>query len=168
MTLGTRVAVMRDGIVEQVGPALEVIRRPANMFVAGFAGSPAMNLWLCACSRVNDSMRVVSPAFSIELEGFDVTLPDGSQVWIGGRPHDVDLVPTGEGDGVGRVEVVEPLGPVMLVHLRVDGLRHEFVRVVVAGDTGIEVGDQASFSARRDLLHLFDGKTGRRLIDSHV
>ena len=61
MTLGTRVAVMRDGIVEQVAPALEVFRRPANVFVAGFVGSPGMNLWSCTCHRVGDGVRVVSP-----------------------------------------------------------------------------------------------------------
>ena len=168
MTLGTRVAVMRDGIVEQVAPALEVFRRPANVFVAGFVGSPAMNLWPCTCNRVGDGLRVVSPAFSIELKGIAVAGPDGRDIRVGVRPHDIDLLPKGEADGVGRVEIVEPLGPMTLIHLRVDGLPREFVRVVVAGDTVIEVGDQASFRVGRDRLHLFDGRTGRLLIQSHA
>jgi ABC-type sugar transport system ATPase subunit len=163
MTLGTRVAVMRDGIVEQVAPALDVFRRPANAFVAGFVGSPAMNLWRCACHRVGDRLRAVSSALTIELDGVDFGLPDGGEVRVGVRPHDIGLVPDGEGDGAGRVDVVEPLGPVTLVHLRVDGLPHELVRVVVAGDSGIAVGDRAGFSARRDRLHLFDGEGRRRL-----
>jgi multiple sugar transport system ATP-binding protein len=163
MTLGTRLAVMRDGVVEQVAPALEVFRRPANVFVAGFVGSPAMNLWPARCGRVGGRLRVSSPAFAIDPVGVEVLLPDGSDVQVGVRPHDIDLVPNGEGDGIGRVEIVEPLGPVTLIHLRVDGLPDEFVRVVVPGDTRIGVGDDASFRARADRLHLFDARTGRRL-----
>lgn len=163
MTLGTRVAVMRDGIVEQVAPAMEVFRRPTNVFVAGFVGSPAMNLWPCTCDRVGDGLRAVSPAFTIELNGLEVAGSDGRDIWVGVRPHDIELVPADEADGIGRVEIVEPLGPVTLIHLRVDGLPHEFVRVVVAGDTGIEVGDEVSFSVRRDRLHVFDGEGQRRL-----
>jgi multiple sugar transport system ATP-binding protein len=165
MTLGTRVAVMRDGIVEQVAPALEVFRRPANVFVAGFVGSPAMNLWPCTCHRSGDGLRVVSPALSIEPEGVDVAVPDGGHIRVGVRPHDIDLVPSGEGDGVGRVEVVELLGPATVIHLRVDGLPHEFVRVVVPADARIEVDDRASFRVRRDRLHMFDGMTGQRLAE---
>ena len=163
MTLGTRVAVMRDGIVEQVAPALDVFRRPANVFVAGFVGSPGMNLWPCKYHRVGDGVRVVSPALSLELERADFGVPDGGTVWAGVRPHDIDLVADGEGDAVGNVDVVEPLGPVTLIHLRVEGLPHELVRMVVAGDTGIQVGDRASFRVRRDRLHFFGGEGKRRL-----
>jgi multiple sugar transport system ATP-binding protein len=164
MTLGTRVAVMRDGIVEQVAPALEVFRRPANVFVAGFVGSPAMNLWPCSCNRVGYGLRVVSAALSIELEGVDVGVSDGREVWVGVRPHDMELVPTGEGDAVGHADIVEPLGPETLIHFRVNGLPHVFVRVAVTSDTRINVGDEAGFRVRRDRVHLFDGKTGVRLV----
>jgi ABC-type sugar transport system ATPase subunit len=162
MTLGTRVAVMREGIIEQIAPALEVFRRPSNVFVAGFVGSPAMNLWPCTYNRVGDGQRVISPALSIEL-GVDVAVSDGGEGWVGLRPQDLDLVATGEGDFVGHADIVEPLGPVTLIHFRVDTLPNEFVRVVAAGDIGIEVGDEASLGVRRDRLHLFDGTTGRRL-----
>ncbi len=168
MTLGTRVAVMRDGLLEQVAPPLEVFRRPANVFVAGFVGSPAMNLWPCTYNRAGDGLQVVSPSTSITLKGIDVAPSDTSDIRVGVRPHDIDLVPKGEADGVGRVEIVEPLGPATLIHLRVDGLPKEFVRVVVPADTQIEVSDQASFRVRRDRLHVFDGKTGRRLVDNPV
>ena len=167
MTLGTRVAVMRDGAIEQVAPPLEVFRRPANVFVAGFVGSPAMNLWPMHGAVSAMGCASSSPAFSIELEDVDVPLPDGGDIWVGVRPHDIDLVPNGEADGVGRVEIVEPLGPVTVIHLRVDGLPDEFVRVVVPADTRIDVGDDASFRARRDRLHLFDARTGQRLGGSH-
>jgi multiple sugar transport system ATP-binding protein len=163
MTLGTRVAVMRDGILEQVAPGLDVFLRPANVFVAGFVGSPAMNLWRCSCARLDAGLRIVSPAFSIEAEGLGSTVPDGGDVWVGIRPHDVDLVPSGEGDGAGRADIVERLGSTTVVHLSIQGMPDEFVRVVVPPDVWIEVGDQASFRLRRDRLHVFDGKTTRRI-----
>ena len=136
MTLGTRVAVMRDGIIEQVAPPRDVYRTPANSFVARFVGAPSMNLWPSA---------------------------DEPGVLIGVRPHDIDLAPVGEGDGVGRVAIVEPLGPATLIHLRVDGLTDELVRVVVPADTPIAEDDRTGFRVRRDRIHRFDGATGRRL-----
>ena len=163
MTLGTRVAVMRDGVLEQVAPALEVFRRPANVFVAGFVGSPAMNLWRCSCTRLDAGLRIVSPAFSIDVADVGDAAPAGGEIRAGIRPHDIDLVPIGEGDGTGRAEIVERLGPMTVVHLRTPGMPKEFVRVVVPPDMRIEVGDQASFRVRRDRLHLFDDKSERRV-----
>ena len=113
MTLGTRVAVMRDGIVEQVAPALEVFRRPANVFVAGFVGSPAMNLWRCSVSSARRrAARRLASLLDRAGRRWMSRLPDGSDVWVGIRPHDIELVPNGDGDGAGRVDIVEPLGPV--------------------------------------------------------
>jgi multiple sugar transport system ATP-binding protein len=163
MTLGTRVAAMRDGTLAQVGAALDLFRRPANVFVARFVGSPAMNLWRCACSAIHGGVRMVSPAFSFDLAPADFAAPEQSEVWVGIRPHDVDLLPDGGGDCRGRVEVVEPLGPVTVIQLRVDALPHELVRVVVPADTGVAVNDQVSVRVRRDRLHVFDGRTERRL-----
>jgi multiple sugar transport system ATP-binding protein len=163
MTLGTRVAVMRDGIVEQVAPAPEVFRRPANAFVARFVGSPAMNLWPGRYDRSNGGPRVMSPVCSVALGEDRVNVPEGAELLIGVRPHDIDLVPNGEGDGVGRVDVAELLGPSTVLHLRVEGLPSERVRVVTPEETRIGVHDHTGFRVRRDRLHLFDGKTGQRL-----
>jgi multiple sugar transport system ATP-binding protein len=159
MTLGTRIAVMREGIIEQVAPPLEVFRRPANVFVAGFVGSPAMNLWPGTYNGAGDE-PAISPDFAIDLRG--IAVPGTGDIRIGVRPHDIDLVPSADADGVGRVEVVEPLGQVTLIHLRVTGL-DGFVRVIAPADLQIAVNDQAGFRVRRDRLHFFDGKTGRRL-----
>ena len=161
MTLGTRVAVMRDGAIEQVGPALAVFDRPANTFVAGFVGSPAMNLWPGTCRRRDGPAHVASAVCSIDLDKACPGVPDGAELVAGVRPHDIDV--RSDGDCTGRVEIVEPLGPVTLVHLRVAGLPGEFVRVIVPSDTRIGVEDHVRFRIRRDRLHLFDGRTGRRL-----
>jgi ABC-type sugar transport system ATPase subunit len=133
MTLGTRIAVMRDGVVEQVGAPLDVYRCPATAFVAGFVGSPAMNL-----RRDGDTL-------------------------VGIRPHDIELTAPDTGDARARVEVVEPLGASTLVHLRpLDGAG-DLVRVVLNGDAHVAAGDEVGYRLRRDRIHVFDGRTGGRL-----
>ena len=136
MTLGTRVAVMRDGVIEQVAPPRDLYRAPANTFVARFVGAPSMNLW---------------PS------------PEDTGVLIGVRPHDIDLARVGEGDGNGGVGMVEARGPVTLGYLGGDGLTEELVRVVVPAETPIAEDDRTGFRVRRDRIHRFDEGTGRRL-----
>jgi ABC-type sugar transport system ATPase subunit len=166
MTLATRVAVMRDGAAEQIGSPLDVFRRPANTFVAGFIGSPAMNLWPSVCQRRGSAVRMTSAVGPMELELCAPDLPDigdGADLLLGVRPHDIDLTTAADADATGSVEVVEPLGSVVLVHLRVGGRPDGFVRVVVPSDDPPAPGDQVRFRLRRDRLHLFDRATGRRL-----
>jgi multiple sugar transport system ATP-binding protein len=163
MTLGTRVAVMRDGIIEQVAPPHDVFRRPANSFVARFIGSPAMNLWRWEPGLAQSGPRPSAAMWSNLLAQGGIKAPDGTALLVGVRPHDIDLVASGEGDGVGRVEITELLGAVIVIHLRLEGEGEELVRIVAPAETQIGVDDQAGFRVRRDRLHLFDGKTGQRL-----
>jgi ABC-type sugar transport system ATPase subunit len=142
MTLGTRIAVMRDGRIEQLGPPLEVFRRPDNMFVASFVGSPAMNLW---------------------ESGGAPDLPDTHGGIIGVRPHDIAMVAAADADGQGCVEVLEPLGASTLIHLAVEGRAGDLLRIVVPGDHAVGVGDRVGYRVRRDRVHVFDPQTSRRM-----
>lgn len=93
MTLGDRVAVLREGRVQQVAPPMELYRRPANRFVAEFIGSPAMNILRCTAVTAADGrgVRLEGPGFDLHLDDTRVhDLPD--QVLLGIRPHDVELV----------------------------------------------------------------------------
>jgi ABC-type sugar transport system ATPase subunit len=162
MTLGTRVAVLRDGALEQVAAPLELYRRPDNAFVAGFIGSPAMNLWRCRIDGDDGHQRLASPAGPIALAGDIVEVPRHDDVLVGVRPHDIELVSQGDGEN-GEVAIVEPLGPVSLVHARVPALTAEFVRVVVGADQAPAVGERARLRVRRDRVHLFDASTERRI-----
>jgi ABC-type sugar transport system ATPase subunit len=141
MTLGTRIAVMREGVIEQVGAPMDVFRHPTNTFVAEFVGSPAMNVW--------------APGERLPLAGTH-------GVALGVRPHDIELTEATAGDGQGRVEVIERLGASTLVHLTVDG-RAGLVRVVVSADRGLGVGEVVGFRLRRDRIHHFDSQSLRRL-----
>ena len=163
MTLGTRVAVVRDGILEQVAPAQALYRRPANAFVAGFVGSPAMNLWPCTYRADRDAARLTTPLGALDLPPAPIAARDGAELLLGVRPHDIELAADGRGDAMGRVDIVEPLGPATLIHLHVEGLAAHRARVMVPADVPLELGALTSFRVRRDRLHLFDRATGRRV-----
>jgi multiple sugar transport system ATP-binding protein len=175
MTLGTRVAVMREGTIEQVARPLDLFRRPANAFVAGFIGAPAMNFVRgTILPHGAGSLRLASPAFTIDEVLARKERPDGAishdtdavtpgEVLLGVRPHDIDLTPPGEGHGVGRVEIVELLGSTSVIHLRVDGVPDSLLRVVVSSDATVAINEQVGFHIPVDRLHLFDERTGRRL-----
>jgi ABC-type sugar transport system ATPase subunit len=139
ITLGRRVAVMRDGAIEQVAPPLEVYGRPANTFVARFIGAPAMNL---------------VPA---TLAGIDA--PSGAVIGI--RPHDVTLGASGQLHAT--VDVVEPRGHDYLLHLRLDAPGAGPFLAVVAGAAPPPAGAEVFVTLPPDRLHLFDGPHGQRL-----
>jgi multiple sugar transport system ATP-binding protein len=160
MTLGSRIAVMHDGSLEQVAAPMDLYDRPANTFVASFIGSPAMNIWPGTIVRAGGHL-------SLRVNGFqwdDLAIRDldRQRVLVGVRPHDVDLVPTDEGDGTGRVEIVEPLGPTTLLHVSVEGSDSR-ARILTAANTRVVAGERIGFRARRERLHWFDDQTGRRL-----
>jgi multiple sugar transport system ATP-binding protein len=161
MTLGTRIAVMHDGALEQVAAPMELYDKPANVFVAGFIGSPAMNIWPSSILLADhsggrrDSVRSLCPP---AIDGFD-----RGRLLLGIRPHDLDLAPAETSDAGGRVDILEPLGPTLLAHVVIEGPSNTRARILVAADTKIAVGDRVGLNARRDRLHWFDRETGRRL-----
>ena len=111
ITLGERIAVLSEGVLQQVGPPQDVYDHPANVFVAGFIGSPPMNLLRGSVSPGRVTVG------DVELEAPSAPLPEG-EVLVGIRPE--GLRPTGEGHAGPVfevcVEVVEPLGDEVLVH----------------------------------------------------
>jgi multiple sugar transport system ATP-binding protein len=114
MTLGDRVVVMRHGVVQQVDAPERLYRKPANMFVAGFIGSPAMNFVQGTLSNG-----------SVTLGPHTVALPTSSgptgPVVVGIRPEDIAV--SNAADALpARIEITEQLGPEMLVHVDVPGL----------------------------------------------
>ena len=157
MTMADRIVVMRDGIVEQAGLPLDLYDRPATLFVAGFIGSPAMNLFKGAIH--------VDGAPSFVTEG-GVTLPlksapsgsDGRPSIYGIRPEHLSL---GGGTMAAEVSVVEPTGSETQVFAKVGGQKivGVFRERVVARS-----GEVFMLSPNLDAVHLFDGKTGARMI----
>ena len=158
MTLGTRIAIMHDGALQQVAPPMEVYNRPANMFVAGFIGAPAMN-FLAATSVGVDSLRLATGGSVVR---FPHGASPGAQVILGVRPQDVELVDGGTADLHGAAEVVEPRGSDAVLHVRIDE-RTDALSVVVDSDRLVARGESLGLRFRRDRLHLFDARTEQRM-----
>jgi multiple sugar transport system ATP-binding protein len=156
MTLGTRVAVMRDGRLEQVGTPLEIFQRPANVFVATFFGSPAMNIWRCGWTRTETGIRLAGCGLTLDLEATGNLRLEQDTVLVGVRPHDISLAPRDDADAVGRVDVVEPLGATTVLHVRIDGASERAIRVVVPADRGPVVDAEVAIRINRDRVYLFD------------
>jgi ABC-type sugar transport system ATPase subunit len=166
MTLGTTVAVMRDGRLEHVGTPLEIFQRPANVFVATFFGSPGMNIWRCRWTATATGIRLAGSGLSIDLVGTVNLSLEQDTVLVGVRPHDISLAPPGAADAVGRVDVVEPLGATTVLHIRIDGAQERPVRVVVPADQTAMVDAEVAIRIRRDRVYLFDERTGVALTRS--
>jgi ABC-type sugar transport system ATPase subunit len=160
MTLGARVAVMRDGRIEQLAPPLELYRRPSNAFVAAFIGTPAMNLWACEVHPAGELARVTGQGWSIDAG--PALVPPATHAILGVRPHDLALADDGSGDVSGEAAVVEPLGASTIVHVRVAGMR-ELVRLVVPGTRHVTAGQTVAVRISRDRLHWFDAEGRTRL-----
>jgi multiple sugar transport system ATP-binding protein len=160
MTLADRIVVLNAGRIEQVGTPLELYHRPANLFVAGFIGSPQMNLIECQVAGVGPSEVLVSlpggGTLSVPVQ------PDGVQagdaVTLGIRPDHVRISP--EGALTGRVELVEELGENHLLY--VDAGQGRRLTVREPGDARHEAGSTVSLDLAREFCHLFRG-TGEAL-----
>jgi multiple sugar transport system ATP-binding protein len=162
MTLGDRVVIMRDGRVQQIGTPLQVYGKPANKFVAGFIGAPAMNF-------VDVSVRGEGGATLVEGEGglkLTVGGPDapalaaynGRRVILGVRPEHLVLGEGAPGHGFdARVEVVEQLGSEILLETRVGATSVTAARV--DAESRVARGDQVRLSAQPGRLHFFDPET---------
>jgi multiple sugar transport system ATP-binding protein len=154
MTLGHRVAVLRDGHLQQCGPPRTLYERPTNVFVAGFIGSPAMNL----CSVPLGSNG------SVSVGGVTVPVPrsvDGDVLVVGLRPESLEVA----SEGIpARVEVVEDVGADAFVFCAAE-LNGESTRLVARTEArkAPQQGERVSLLPRAEEAHLFDPASGERL-----
>ena len=162
MTLGDRIAVLRDGRVEQLAPPLDVYARPASVFVADFIGAPRMNWFGGRLAR--DAGRLVARCggFRVDVPGLaSEAAREGREITLGVRPQDLRPAPPDDADLRGRVEVREALGSTLLVHARSD--RGDELRVLVPVETPVAIGEPIGVRIDRHRVHLFDTSSGARL-----
>jgi len=158
MTMADRIVVMQAGRIEQVGPPLEIYDMPANVFVAGFIGSPSMNFIGGRLRRVDAGWEVVGDQSLTVLED-NPEFADGDDVVLGIRPEHLHVSPAGLGIAA-RVEVVEPTGATTYVHTRISGTS---VTAVFSERRRLQTGEQIGLSLELDRVHLFHSKTGMRI-----
>ena len=166
MTLATKIVVMKEGVVQQIGTPSEIYTKPANLFVADFMGSPAMNL---IPSKVNNNGNgyelVIEREDDEPLVLHDKGVSDlPSDVIIGIRPEDIGDAKLRKSNGLEMseclVDVVEPAGADTYVLL---GLGGKEVTARVPGDTEAASGKRMNFTFNMSKLSYFDPRTGLRL-----
>ena len=162
MTLGDRVVVMKDGVVQQVGDPLELYDRPANKFVAGFIGSPAMNFATVTMADGQGQVTAKNAGLEIVIPGAQaerLRAHLGQQLMLGIRPEDLHIAQAGDPAGLtfdSRVEVVEKLGSEILLDVRVGD---DFMVAAVEPTTQAKAQDQLRLAVNPERLHFFDART---------
>jgi len=155
MTLADRIVVLSAGKIEQVGTPLELYTRPANVFVAKFIGSPAMNILSAQLEQAGEPCLVKGE------NGSTISVPirvdeslNGSKLQLGVRPEDFILAEPDNALVSGTVQFVESLGEVTLLHIEVEG-HDEAVVAKLPGIVDLHKGETIHLSASADKVHLF-------------
>jgi multiple sugar transport system ATP-binding protein len=155
MTMADRIVILKDGVIEQQGKPLEVYDRPANLFVAGFIGSPAMNLLKGVAEaegvRLSDGTLMPKPTGK--------TMPVGRAVVYGIRPEHLRPV-IGEGDVPAVASVMEPTGPELHVFADVAG---DEICAITSERLVINPGDRIGLRVAVANAHVFDAETGKAI-----
>lgn len=165
MTLGDRIVIMRDGFIQQIGTPQEVFDHPANLFVAGFIGTPQMNFFDAQLKLSGGKYSVVVDGYSVELsEDKQQRLKDrGVQeqaVTLGVRPDHLELAEIGI---PGTIDVSEMMGSSVHLHISVDG-KDVIVIVPTNGETlSHGTGSAVKCSFAGNVAHVFDPETGKNL-----
>jgi multiple sugar transport system ATP-binding protein len=149
MTLADRIVALNGGRVQQVGSPLDLYDRPANLFVAGFIGSPAMNMFQAHLERADGLALLTHDAFRIALPR-DLGLPDGAALTVGIRPEHIVL---GAGPIRGTVDLIEPTGLGTIVHLTLGGTA---IKAFSLERQPLSIGGGVQLDLPLSRLHLFD------------
>ena len=173
MTLGDRIVIMKDGVIQQIGTPQEVFDHPANLFVAGFIGVPQMNFYDAELVLDNDS------TYAVMMNGIRVVPTNEKQerlrkagvkpqaIILGVRPEHIMLLENGEPGLQGKVEVTEMMGSA--VHLHVDAYGRD--SNIIAQTSGMEgarhvpreSGTPISFTFGGNVVHLFSKEDDHNL-----
>ncbi len=165
MTLGDRIVIMKDGFIQQIGTPQEVFNHPANVFVAGFIGTPQMNFFDARLIRDGETYRVEYGDAVIDLPENKCKILSAQQrasakITLGIRPEHVKIVPRGTENSVpARIEVAEMMGSEVYLHVDVDG-HGAVIRVQLTDDaapdqTELAAGGAIHFTFPGGLVHLF-------------
>ena len=154
MTMGDRIAVMKDGVLQQVARPREIYDNPANMYVAGFIGIPTMNF-----------IPVTVQGTTAKASGFDLELPTAPGIekgMLGIRPEAMTEHPRPDHPGLEmKVEVAEVLGPDQFIYGQVGG---DAITARVDPQLKVDPGDRVRLGIDRRRLHLFDPATGAAIL----
>jgi len=162
LTMANRIAIMREGIIEQVASPHEVFTKPANVFVASFIGTPQMNLLEAELTGFSDGMATVAYAdtpLTIATGAAGARLGPQRRVTLGIRPRAfTPLSEAGPDSLLATAELIEPMGAETLIHAR--GRSGDDIRVVVPRERRVTIGEALHLVPSPKQVHLF-GEDGR-------
>ncbi|MDY6986072.1 MAG: ABC transporter ATP-binding protein [Candidatus Thermoplasmatota archaeon] len=147
MTMATRIALLKEGELQQIGTPSEIYNNPANTFVGGFVGTPPMNF----IEGSAKGKTFVSQGIEYDLPGVRM---EKEKVILGIRPEDVKI--SEDGNIEGEVYVVEPLGSEQIITIKIG---EALIIVKTSPDTELKVGEKVKISFNPQKIHLFDGET---------
>jgi multiple sugar transport system ATP-binding protein len=168
MTMGDKIVVMKDGVVQQTGAPLHVYHNPVNRFVAGFIGSPPMNFLKC---RLEDRGGILYAGNIRVADGHATALRTcaaiGREIEVGIRPEDFTIAGEGEnGEMSGTVAMIEPLGGENNLHIGSEETGIRFIATLGADESGfLHLGCKARLGIKKGHLKYFDAETGHAFLD---
>ena len=174
MTLGDRIVIMKDGFIQQIGTPQEVFEHPINIFVAGFIGSPQMNLFDAKLIKTESGYQVevqgaVMPLSKKIQSSLAAKSVPSQAVKLGIRPEHIHLEETAGTHTISsKVDVSEMMGSEIHLHVDADGkdvvLRIPTTDLAEEYRGGMGYGTEILFTFREDLIHLFDPESGANLL----
>ncbi|MFD2616223.1 ABC transporter ATP-binding protein [Terrilactibacillus laevilacticus] len=161
MTMASRIVIMKDGVIQQIGTPKEVYNHPINVFVASFIGSPAMNFIPATCS--DTELKIGNISFALPKDKLDVLRSKGyinKEFILGIRPEDINrnehlIQDTKAGQFDASIDVSELMGSESLLYTSINGTNI----VAKVTDTDIKNGDQVQLAFDLDKIHFFDKDT---------
>ena len=167
MTMGDKIVVMKSGLIQQIGSPLKLYNDPINRFVAGFIGSPPMNIALA--DVIEEGGKIIA-----KEEGMTIVIPKdkeeviksylGKKVHMGVRPEDLTFTKKPEANNLkASISVIEPLGNE--THLYIDTKEHQYIARSLP-ENEFQVGDEVNFTPNVDKVQFFDVETERSLFYS--
>ena len=167
MTLADRIVLLKDGLIEQIGTPREIFERPRTKYVAGFIGTPPMNLMDMAVKDRDDHFEISGPSGMVTVSAHRFDLRGRDRVTLGVRPSHMSLsAPNEKGTGFnGNVELVEYLGNEVLVNLDCGGIE---MGAMVPSNVAPQLQDRMTFSVQEEHLHMFDISTGQTLVKARA
>jgi len=168
MTMGDRIVVMKDGIIQQVDTPDTVYNHPINKFVGGFIGSPSMNFVNCTIVQKNGGFYATSAGFSLKIPERFAQMAEAYRdcdVILGIRPeHLTDSAscqnPESDSGFRALIRVIESAGSEKLVHIRI---QDDTLVARLDPHVQIKTGDIVDFTARMESVHIFDAETGNTI-----
>jgi multiple sugar transport system ATP-binding protein len=158
MSLGNRIAVLREGSIQQIGTPQELYKHPTNYYVAKTIGKPAMNFYRCTLERKNGKVFAMHDHFSLDLTDRMQSVakpPKGDEVILGIRPEHVEIGDTEQGTGniPATVFISEPLGAKAIVDFK---MGEETIRTLVSADKLFQIKQTKWLRFREDKIHIFE------------